>query len=95
VKEIRELTHPDQWRHCPGRINPVEDVSRGLEMDELLKNNCWLKGPSFLRETEDKWPKNKCSTVSNKKSRAQHDSSRLHHQVLPLGAYLAQSGLAA
>jgi len=39
VKEIREMTHPDQWRHCPGRINPANDVSRGLEMDEFLKNN--------------------------------------------------------
>jgi len=29
VNEIRELTHLVQWRHCPGRINPAEDVSRG------------------------------------------------------------------
>ena len=63
VNEIRELTHLDQWRHCPGRINPADDVSRGLEMDEFLKNNRWLKGPSFLRETEKKCPENKFSAV--------------------------------
>ena len=58
VSEIRELTHPDQWKHCPGKINPADDVSRGLEMDDFLKNDRWLKGPSFLREPEEKWPEN-------------------------------------
>ena len=63
VNEIRKLTHLDQWRHCPGRINPADDVSRGLEMDEFLKNNRWLKGLSFSKETEEKWPENKFSAV--------------------------------
>lgn len=63
VNEIRELTHPDQSRHCPGKINQADDVSRGLEMDEFLKNDRWLKGPSFLREDEGKWPENKYNTV--------------------------------
>ena len=54
VNEIKELTHPDQCRHCPGKITPADDVSRGLEMDEFLKNNRWLKRPSFLREGADK-----------------------------------------
>ena len=58
VSEIRELTHPDQWKHCPGKINPADDVSCGLEMDDFLKNDRWLKGPSFLREPEEKWPEN-------------------------------------
>ena len=38
VGEIRDLTCPGQWRHCPGKLNPADDVSRGLEMNEVLKN---------------------------------------------------------
>ena len=43
VGEIRYLTNVDQWRHCPGKLNPADDVSRGLEMNEFLKNERWLK----------------------------------------------------
>ena len=38
VTEIRELSQPEQWRHCPTKWNAADDVSRGMEMDEVLKN---------------------------------------------------------
>ena len=56
VTEIRDLTAPEQWRHCPGKENPADDASRGLEMSKFLKNERWLKGPAFLWKTEDHWP---------------------------------------
>ena len=43
VGEIGDLTNVDQWRHCPGKLNPAHDFSRGLEMNEFLKNERWLK----------------------------------------------------
>ena len=63
VTEIRELTHPDQWRHCAGMINPADDASRDLEMKDFLRNDRWLRGPSFLKETDEKWPENKYDIV--------------------------------
>ena len=59
VGEIRDLTAAEQWRHCSGKVNPADDASRGLEMQEFLKNERWLKGPSFLHRSEDHWPENK------------------------------------
>ena len=56
VTEIRDLTAPEQWRHCPGKENPADDASRGLEMSKFLKNERWLKGPAFLWKSEDRWP---------------------------------------
>ena len=53
VTEIRELTFPHQWRHCPGAINPADDASRGLRIEEFLSSERWLKGPPFLRQSED------------------------------------------
>ena len=44
VGEIRDLTSPQQWRHCPGKLNPADDVSRGLKMSTFLKDERWLKG---------------------------------------------------
>ncbi|XP_068749292.1 uncharacterized protein [Montipora capricornis] len=64
VTEIRELTSPEQWRHCPGKLNPADDVSRGLEMKEFQNNDRWLNGPSFLWKTEDHWPEIKHDEVA-------------------------------
>ena len=64
VTEVRELTFPHQWRHCPGAINPADDASRGLRIQEFLRSEHWLKRPPFLRQGEDQWPENRFEDVS-------------------------------
>ncbi|XP_068712986.1 uncharacterized protein [Montipora foliosa] len=64
VTEFRELTVPEQWRHCPGKLNPADDVSRGLEMKEFQNKERWLNAPSFLWKTEDHWPEFKHDEVA-------------------------------
>ena len=39
VTEIRELTFPHQWRHYPDVINPADDASRGLRIEEFLRGS--------------------------------------------------------
>ena len=56
VKEIRQLTSRDLWRHCPGHLNPADLPSRGLSGDRLLNNTLWWEGPPFLLLPEDEWP---------------------------------------
>ena len=41
VAEIREMTSPDQWRHCPGKMNPADDASRGLKPQKLIDQHRW------------------------------------------------------
>lgn len=38
LTEILTLTTNDQWRHCPGPLNPADHPSRGLSVDELKLN---------------------------------------------------------
>ena len=45
-----------EWRHVKGEENPADDASKGLKLDELLQNERWLKGPSFLWKSESEWP---------------------------------------
>ena len=56
VAQIREVTKPDQWRHCPGRYNPADDASRGLKPQKLSQQHRWWRGPEFLWQSEDTWP---------------------------------------
>ncbi|XP_064624606.1 uncharacterized protein LOC135486053 [Lineus longissimus] len=56
VEEIRSLTSPDEWRHCPGVFNPADDASRGLKPEEITVEHRWWKGPDFLWEPESCWP---------------------------------------
>ncbi|GFX75360.1 DUF5641 domain-containing protein [Trichonephila clavipes] len=50
VKEIRSLTDQDSWRHCPGKDNPSDLLTRGISADSLINCEKWWKGPSFLQE---------------------------------------------
>ena len=62
--EIREVTTPDQWRHCP--LNPADDASRGLKPQKLSSEHRWWRGPEFLWEPEDRWPNTAVAEVPDK-----------------------------
>ena len=36
VSEIRDVSKPSQWRHCPESLNPTDDTSHGLSVHQLL-----------------------------------------------------------
>ncbi|XP_057292542.1 uncharacterized protein LOC130621250 [Hydractinia symbiolongicarpus] len=49
VTKIRDLTPPAMWRFCPGKLNPADLPSRGV--NKANKNNwfqTWTIGPSFI-----------------------------------------------
>ena len=46
----------DQWRHVASDLNPADDVSRGLSADDIVGNQRWISGPSFLHDKETDWP---------------------------------------
>ena len=55
VSEIRCLTSKQNWRHCPGPLNPADMPSRGLNGQKLLQSTSWWEGPAFLQPA-DSWP---------------------------------------
>ena len=56
VEEIRENSRPEEWKHVPGKLNPADDASRGINPSELVLNHRWLRGPEFLWQPESSWP---------------------------------------
>ncbi|XP_076290996.1 uncharacterized protein LOC143214168 [Lasioglossum baleicum] len=57
VKEIREFSNSEQWRHVPGNLNPADLPSRGCTTDQLLVSR-WWEGPEWLRLKSENWPSN-------------------------------------
>ena len=56
VERIREASPMTIWNHCPGKDNPADIPSRGLDLwsnDRLQK---WLHGPTFMFQSRDYWP---------------------------------------
>ncbi|GFT87657.1 DUF1758 domain-containing protein, partial [Nephila pilipes] len=50
------LTFADDWRHCDGKLNPADLITRGCDAEELLYSTHWFCGPPFLSLPEEKWP---------------------------------------
>ena len=55
VKEIQSMWNPSSWRFVPADLNPADDLSRGLLVEEI--NGRWKSGPSFLKKSKGEWPR--------------------------------------
>jgi hypothetical protein len=56
VEEILKLTSKEEWRFCPGKLNPADLPSCGLTGKELVESKVWWNNPEFLYSTETEWP---------------------------------------
>ena len=53
---ISEFLSVSCWRLVSSHLNPADIVSRGLLLNDLVKNKVWFKGPIFLTLPEGGWP---------------------------------------
>ena len=56
VGEILELYDPPHWRYVPTLLNPADDLSRGLEAEELKVSHRFYTGPAFVQQPMEEWP---------------------------------------
>ncbi|XP_071118407.1 uncharacterized protein [Haliotis cracherodii] len=59
VGEIHSSTNPSQWRYVPLSQNPADLLTRGLPVSQLVGNQLWWSGPTFLLRDEEEWPLDK------------------------------------
>ncbi|GFX63185.1 integrase catalytic domain-containing protein [Trichonephila clavipes] len=55
VNEIRRLSEASSWKFVPGILNPADIPSGGCSVKTLVKKQ-WHEGPSWLRDSREKWP---------------------------------------
>ena len=56
LAEIERQSLVSEWRHVPSRLNPADEVSRGVSAQSFVKSSRWLTGPEFLLKPENHWP---------------------------------------
>ncbi|GIY56669.1 reverse transcriptase [Caerostris darwini] len=59
IVEIQNLTNPKDWKHCRGRDNPAERLTRGITIKDLENDELWWFGSSWLFKDCEVWPKEK------------------------------------
>ncbi|GFS70748.1 integrase catalytic domain-containing protein [Nephila pilipes] len=52
---------PTAWRHCSGKHNTADLLTRGFASKDLIVSDKWWHGPEWLKDPEDLWPKEKKS----------------------------------
>ena len=82
VEEIRENSHPDDWNHVPGALNPADDVSRGLNPSDLKLDQRWLRGPEFLWQPEPLWPTADCGEVPDETLELKNEARANHADII-------------
>lgn len=68
LREISELTHPNQWRWVPTQDNVADDATRIVD-DVKCQDDRWFIGPSFLYENEELWPSSDVANDSDDEGR--------------------------
>ena len=54
---LHALTSVKQWRYLPGKLNPADIASRGLQPCQVREAELWLKGPKYLLSADcSEWP---------------------------------------
>ncbi|XP_076649206.1 uncharacterized protein LOC143356978 [Halictus rubicundus] len=55
VAEIQVKTNINDWHHISTDDNPADDLSRGQNPCEFIRNTRWLLGPTWLAQNESQW----------------------------------------
>ncbi|XP_075162867.1 uncharacterized protein LOC142235501 [Haematobia irritans] len=57
ISEILDNVGNANWRHVPTADNPADIGTRGATAAELVANDLWWYGPSWLTKAPELWPK--------------------------------------
>ena len=88
LKEILARGSPDSFHFCPGNLNPADICSRSCLVSDLLSNEIWFRGPSFLKLPQSKWPKQQA--LSRAEAETQNDLD--YHEMLLAEQTAVQKG---
>lgn len=84
VIEIQGLTETSHWKHCSGKTNTADLVTRGISAQNLCTNNLWWHGPEWLAGPQEAWPQ---SDVISDESPDVLSEARSHEEATVLACH--------
>lgn len=57
VSKIVQVLDPSRWFHVESAYNPADLASRGMYPQELVNSTLWWKGPCWLSDPMETWPR--------------------------------------
>lgn len=72
ITEILELSSIKDWRWVPSKQNVADDGTKWSKIPKISDSSRWLKGPDFLYQPEDNWPKTDAPPESTEEERVHH-----------------------
>lgn len=63
IGEILDGTETNEWRFVPSKQNVADVATKPNKELEVSNDQRWFQGPSFLKENQDRWPKEKHEDV--------------------------------
>ncbi|KAJ4429310.1 hypothetical protein ANN_26314 [Periplaneta americana] len=84
VTKIQAHITPSQWRHCLGKDNPADHLTRGITAFILLILSEWWNGPNWLRHHQSQWPSTPSQQDSTLPEAKQHEEVLRIEIALPV-----------
>ncbi|XP_076246367.1 uncharacterized protein LOC143186569 [Calliopsis andreniformis] len=72
VSKVQTSLPNAEWRYVPTRSNPADLNSRGMDAADFLQSELWMFGPTWLKETEARWPAIPASVETDEGKRIAH-----------------------
>lgn len=64
ISFIRSHTEVEQWHHVPGKLNPADILSRGVNSQGSFSQcRIWFDGPDFINKPRSFWPEQSVADV--------------------------------
>ncbi|XP_075150659.1 uncharacterized protein LOC142224757 [Haematobia irritans] len=57
ITEILDLSSINEWHWITSKQNVADDATRWNKIPNISQSNRWFKGPDFLYQPEESWPK--------------------------------------
>ena len=65
IQQIHEGSNASQWRYVPSRMNPTDDVLRGVDANKNTSSSTWFKGSKFLCHNETFWEVERTEAITD------------------------------